>query len=361
MANYPEFRTFNYGQSIGQAENILASQERRNPNSLNNQYRQEQINALRDNAANPNGGLGMSPISGKDFTGASIKAAMDANDPSLLVPRPYKPKSYDTKTHRVFGDIDPVTRKWTETHREPINNFDASRDTELGTLDAQQGGIPSSGIGITGGQNTNMGLGGGNQPSMSNPPATNNQQPMQPVPSKATLEATSTTAKAEATEIVKYKVEKARMAKALKMYTGGAARLKDSLEKTITGPFVGQVWPVKAQAQVAEHAKAMMLPILKQIVRGPGEGVFTDADALAVLELIPDRIIDEDARDQIFANMDAMMKDFLTPINPFPPEEEAQREGDGDSGDGATQEGTTATNPSTGQKIIFRSGAWQPM
>jgi len=65
------------------------------------------------------------------------------------------------------------------------------------------------------------------------------------------------------------------------------------------------------------QAKAMMLPILKGIVREAGEGVFTDADARAVLALIPDRVIDEDARDQIFANIDAFIESKLTAVDPF--------------------------------------------
>ena len=186
MAN---FQPFNYGQVIGQAENILASQQRRDPNSMQNQLLAAKIRESEAAAANPGGSLGMSPISGKDFTGESIKAAIENNDPGLLVPRPYTPKTVDTKTHRIFYDIDPTTRQVTDLHREPIQNFDAARYAALGQASASQGGLPSNytspDLSITGGQGVD--LGGDNLP-----------QTMQPVPSEAEQAGLKTTAQEQA-------------------------------------------------------------------------------------------------------------------------------------------------------------------
>ena len=121
------------------------------------------------------------------------------------------------------------------------------------------------------------------------------------------LEAEVTTAKAEATAEVAQKVEKVRLTKAYKTYEIGIKNLEKSLRATMTGPAIGRLPAMTAQAQVAEQAKAMMLPILKGIVRGAGEGVFTDADARAVLAMVPDRITDEDAIGPIMDNINAFI------------------------------------------------------
>ena len=102
---YPQFHPFSLAQVVTQAENVLNMRAERDPNSLKNQL-------LRAQLAQKQGddGLKMAPISFKDATAESIAAAMQANDPSLLERVPYKPWSVDTKTHRIFYDINPVTR-----------------------------------------------------------------------------------------------------------------------------------------------------------------------------------------------------------------------------------------------------------
>ena len=59
MASYPEFKPFNYGARIGQAENILASQQRRDPNSMTNQLYAAKIRDI----DNPNPLSGSKPAS----------------------------------------------------------------------------------------------------------------------------------------------------------------------------------------------------------------------------------------------------------------------------------------------------------
>ena len=61
---------FNYGNVLANIENIKNAREQRNPNSLNNQYKQEQINALR----NPQSGSNIGTVNPRDFTAESISA-----------------------------------------------------------------------------------------------------------------------------------------------------------------------------------------------------------------------------------------------------------------------------------------------
>jgi hypothetical protein len=147
---------------------------------------------------------------------------------------------------------------------------------------------------------------------------------------KPIVEAAITKSKAEATAAVAEKVEKKRLSKAFKTYEVGRDNLKKALKNTLTGPIFGRLPAATAASQIADNAKATMLPILKAIVRGGGEGVFTDQDAAAVLALIPDRITDEAAMDQIFTNIDAFISSKL-----------------------GQSDGATATNPAVSQVLRF--------
>jgi len=297
------YQPFSMGNALAQAEGIVGqrnrnalAQQQLDPNSTANQLRRAQIEKLQREAQNS---------SGSTTYGKKVEYAMDA----------------DGKTLRGFAIGDDGSAK--ELRLPPGMTWaDTYSAKDMGSFMALFGRR----TGYQGGPSTDT-----PSPDMSDiPSATLPEQPqaqglggvMKTIPPEKTVEHAGAieTAKKEAAEKVKYKVQKAKFATAMKLYTGGIDSLRTALDKTVTGPFIGRAWPVTAQAQVAEQAKAMMLPILKQIVRGPGEGVFTDADALAVLALIPDRIVDEDARDQIFENMNAMMNNFLNPVDPFPEE-----------------------------------------
>lgn len=88
--------------------------------------------------------------------------------------------------------------------------------------------------------------------------------------------------------------------------------VNDALSKTETGPIAGRVnMGFTSEAQTADAAVAAIAPVLKQIFRTAGEGVFTDKDQQLLLDMIPSRVVDEKARDAIMKNIDAIVRSKL--------------------------------------------------
>lgn len=67
------------------------------------------------------------------------------------------------------------------------------------------------------------------------------------------------------------------------------AGLVNALKGTDTGPVVGRLPAVTSGQQIAEGAVAAVAPVLKQLFRSAGEGVFTDRDQQLLLDMIPTR------------------------------------------------------------------------
>ena len=65
--------------------------------------------------------------------------------------------------------------------------------------------------------------------------------------------------------------------------------LEESLGATSTGKIVGLLPAITSNQQIAEQAIAIMAPVLKNIFRESGEGVFTDKDQQILIDMIPDR------------------------------------------------------------------------
>lgn len=65
--------------------------------------------------------------------------------------------------------------------------------------------------------------------------------------------------------------------------------LVNALRGTETGPIAGRLPAVTAGQQIAEGAVAAVAPVLKQLFRSAGEGVFTDRDQQLLLDMIPTR------------------------------------------------------------------------
>ena len=61
------------------------------------------------------------------------------------------------------------------------------------------------------------------------------------------------------------------------------------LEGTETGYFAGKIPPITAGQQIAEGGVSAMAPVLKQLFRAAGEGVFTDKDQELLMSMIPTR------------------------------------------------------------------------
>lgn len=61
------------------------------------------------------------------------------------------------------------------------------------------------------------------------------------------------------------------------------------LAGTSTGPVQGLLPAITARQQIADGAVAAVAPVLKQLFRSAGEGVFTDRDQQLLLDMIPKR------------------------------------------------------------------------
>lgn len=149
-------------------------------------------------------------------------------------------------------------------------------------------------------------------------------------------------------------------ARALDVYTTGMTGLTNALGGTETGPFVGWLPALTSNQQIADGAIAAMAPILKSMFRASGEGNFTDQDQKLLLDMIPTRKDRPEARISKLQNIDAIIRAKLGSVQPQgaaptqQPTTQAQTQSQ-------FSEGQTATNPQTGEKLIFRNGKWERM
>jgi hypothetical protein len=108
-------------------------------------------------------------------------------------------------------------------------------------------------------------------------------------PSKADVEADVTTAKARASAQVKAEEEKRVHTITYGAFKTGMDDYADALEGTMAGFFEGRLPAVTASQQIADGSKSVMLPLLKQLFRSAGEGVFTDKDQELLEGMLPTR------------------------------------------------------------------------
>jgi len=100
--------------------------------------------------------------------------------------------------------------------------------------------------------------------------------------------------------------------KTLDVYNNAMSNLTKALDSTITGPFVGFTPAMTANAQIADGAVAMMLPLMKDVFRGAGEGTFTEGDQKILTDLIPTRNDMPEARVAKISMIDSMIRAKLT-------------------------------------------------
>lgn len=62
-----------------------------------------------------------------------------------------------------------------------------------------------------------------------------------------------------------------------------------------TGKILGNIPGLTTGAQIADNAKALLLPIMKSVFRGAGEGVFTDKDQETLEAMLPTRSMTPEA------------------------------------------------------------------
>ncbi len=123
-------------------------------------------------------------------------------------------------------------------------------------------------------------------------------------------------AEEQAKRISAQTAEKRSSRKALEVYEGAFKNLADSLGQTFTGPGVGLIPAITADAQTAQASIAAMAPILKEIFRVAGEGTFTDKDQELLLGMIPDRSVHPEARKAILSNIDSIIRSRLGAATP---------------------------------------------
>ena len=80
-----------------------------------------------------------------------------------------------------------------------------------------------------------------------------------------------------------------------------------ALEGAQTGPIAGRLPAMQAADQNAESAVASMAPVLKQLFRSAGEGVFTDKDQQMLLDMMPTRRTLPEARKAAMDRIDAIV------------------------------------------------------
>jgi hypothetical protein len=83
--------------------------------------------------------------------------------------------------------------------------------------------------------------------------------------------------------------------------------LLSGLGASETGPLMGRLPAVTTEQQVAEGGVAAMAPVLKQLFRSAGEGVFTDRDQALLMDMIPKRTDSPEARRDKMANIDRIV------------------------------------------------------
>ena len=92
------------------------------------------------------------------------------------------------------------------------------------------------------------------------------------------------------------------------VYQTGMAGVRRGMEGSVTGPIAGRIPAYTAAQQSAEGAVSAMAPVLKQLFRSAGEGVFTDKDQQLLLDMMPTRKDHPAAREFKLNNIDNIVR-----------------------------------------------------
>lgn len=92
------------------------------------------------------------------------------------------------------------------------------------------------------------------------------------------------------------------------LYETARDGLLAGLKGTKTGPIMGRIPAVTSGQQTAEGGVAAMAPVLKQLFRVSGEGVFTDRDQALLIEMIPTRKDHPEAAAAKIQNIDNIVR-----------------------------------------------------
>lgn len=95
---------------------------------------------------------------------------------------------------------------------------------------------------------------------------------------------------------------------ALNLYETAKEGLISGLSGSDTGPIMGRLPAFTSAQQIAKGSVAAMAPVLKQLFRIAGEGIFTDRDQQLLLDMIPTRTETPQARVAMIENIDKIVK-----------------------------------------------------
>ena len=126
--------------------------------------------------------------------------------------------------------------------------------------------------------------------------------------------------------------------------------LSGALGNPWTGPFAGLMPAITADQQIADGAVAAMAPVLKQLFRSAGEGIFTDKDQELLLQMVPTRNDRPATIKAKMKNVDAIVRAKLAPIDTGAP---ATTDG-GDKG-----EGVIMTDAQGNRARVFADGSFE--
>jgi hypothetical protein len=115
---------------------------------------------------------------------------------------------------------------------------------------------------------------------------------------------------------------------ALQVYDTAVSGLVKSLGGTVTGPLIGRAPAFTANQQIADGAVAAMAPVLKQLFRASSEGTFTDQDQKLLLDMVPTRKDEPEARIAKIQNINAIVRAKLSV-----PQETGEQQQSGGLGD----------------------------
>ena len=141
---------------------------------------------------------------------------------------------------------------------------------------------------------------------------------------KPEIEAAVKKAVSDVTVMAELAEESRSDSKALNLYEVGMGGLSEALGQTSTGPVMGMLPAVTAEAQIAEGAISAMAPILKQMFRAAGEGTFTDTDQAMLMRMLPTRSDRPKARVSKLQNIDAIVRAKLSKAQQSQPQQQKQ-------------------------------------
>jgi hypothetical protein len=127
-------------------------------------------------------------------------------------------------------------------------------------------------------------------------------------PARADVEAAVAQAKANVDAETARNATARTTAIALDGYNAAMSGLQEALGNTAGGYLAGRVPAVGPDAQIAEGAIAAVAPVLKQLFRTSGEGVFTDKDQQLLMDMVPKRTDEPEAQRAKMANIDAIVR-----------------------------------------------------